>query len=195
VTRLLAALLHILADLKDLRQRWALVGGLAVSVWVEPRTTRDIDLVVAVESDHEAEGLVRHLLARGYRLHAQLEQEATKRLATVRLLVPGETEESIVVDLLFASSGLEPEVVSSAQLVEIAPGVTTPVATVAHLLAMKVLAGRLDDMKDIRNLLAAATAEDLQQARDALLLIQQRRFDRKKDLQLELAKYIDELKS
>jgi len=195
VTRLLAALLHILADLKDLRQRWALVGGLAVSVWVEPRTTRDIDLVVAVESDHEAEGLVRHLLARGYRLHAQLEQEATKRLATVRLLVPGETEESIVVDLLFASSGLEPEVVSSAQLVEIAPGVTTPVATVAHLLAMKVLAGRLDDMKDIRNLLAVATAEDIQQAQEALLLIQQRRFDRKKDLQLELAKYIDELKS
>jgi len=60
---------------------------------------------------------------------------------------------------------------------------------------MKVLAGRLDDMKDIRNILAVATAEDLQQAREALLLIQQRRFDRKKDLQLELARYLSELRS
>jgi hypothetical protein len=34
---------------------FALVGGLAVSVHVEPRFTRDIDLAVAVAGDAKAE--------------------------------------------------------------------------------------------------------------------------------------------
>ncbi len=40
---------------------------------------RDIDLAIALESDREAETLVRALMARGYRVLAQVEQESLPR--------------------------------------------------------------------------------------------------------------------
>lgn len=102
-------------DLKGLGARFALVGGLAVSVRAEPRFTRDVDLVVAVSTDREAEAIVRALLGRGYRVLAQVEQEAVRRLATVRLQPPGPDRIGLVVDLLFASSGIEIEIVARAE--------------------------------------------------------------------------------
>jgi len=46
-----AALRHIVSDLDALGVRWAIVGGLAVSARAEPRTTRDVDVAVAVTCD------------------------------------------------------------------------------------------------------------------------------------------------
>lgn len=76
---------RVLHDLRDLGAEHALVGGHAVSARVEPRFTRDLDFAVAVANDSAAEALVRELGVRGYRLTAIVEQEATGRLATVRL--------------------------------------------------------------------------------------------------------------
>ena len=50
-----AAFLRLDADLRALRLPWALVGGFAVSLRSEPRTTRDIDLAIVVTGDEEAE--------------------------------------------------------------------------------------------------------------------------------------------
>ncbi len=58
--------------------------------------------------------VVNALLGKGYRLLASLEQEQTGRLATVRPQCPGEDETGIVIDLLFASSEIEPELVDAA---------------------------------------------------------------------------------
>jgi len=41
-----AALRRIAVDLDARGRHWALVGGLAVSARAEPRTTRDVDVVV-----------------------------------------------------------------------------------------------------------------------------------------------------
>jgi hypothetical protein len=82
LNRLEAALLAASAALSE--NRWALVGGLAVSARCEPRFTRDIDLAVAVAGDSEAEALVRTLQGAGYRVLVSVEQEAVKRLATVQ---------------------------------------------------------------------------------------------------------------
>lgn len=114
MTRLLAALQGIAEILDELGQPWALIGGLAVSARVEPRFTRDIDVAVAVTDDAQAEQLVRKLSSRGFTILALLEQEAVRRLATVRLVPPGESAAGIVVDLLFASSGIEPELAAEA---------------------------------------------------------------------------------
>jgi tRNA nucleotidyltransferase (CCA-adding enzyme) len=67
-------------DLDDLGAAWALVGGLAVSTWCDPRLTRDIDVAVFVSSDKDAERLVRDLQQRGYETIELIEQEATARL-------------------------------------------------------------------------------------------------------------------
>jgi len=127
VITLEAVLRRIVADLTQARHAFALVGGLAVSVRTEPRFTRDADLAVAVTSDAEAEGLMRELRQRGYRDTAVLEQEATDRIATVRLSLSAEPNLPVV-DLLFASSGIEPEVVAAAEPLTALPGLIIPVA-------------------------------------------------------------------
>jgi hypothetical protein len=59
-------------------------------------------------------------------------QEATGRLATARLRG---LDPSTIVDLLFASSGVEPEIVGAAEELAIFPGFSLPVAITGHLLA------------------------------------------------------------
>jgi predicted nucleotidyltransferase len=162
------------------------VGALAVSARTEPRFTRDVDLVVAVQSDAEAEQVVRSLQARHYRVPTIVEHEARGRLATARLLPPGEVEQGVVLDVLFASSGVEPEVSDAADVLEVVPGVRVPVATVGHLIALKVLARddrtRPQDRVDLLALLRVATPADLEVARAALELITRRGFNRDRDL-------------
>lgn len=190
------ALIRLEVDLRAIRAGWALIGGLAVSARAEPRTTRDIDVAIAVADDREAEAVTRGLTARGYRIDTHLEQEQTDRLATVRLLTPTETP-GILADALFASSGIEPEIVAAAELLEVLPGVFVPVAKTGHLLALKVLAlrpenilDRPQDPADIRELLRVADRQEIQRARNALNLITQRGFDRGKDLRVEFEKQL-----
>ncbi len=171
---------------------WALVGGLAVSARSEPRFTRDVDLAVAVATDREAEALIRELQQSGYQILKVLEQEVTGRLATIRLQPPGAEEQGVILDLLFASSGIEPEIVRSATPIEAFPDLEIPVATVGHLLAAKILARdddrRPQDAIDIRALLQAATENDLADAKKALTLIVERGYHRQRDLLAELKK-------
>lgn len=42
-------------DLHALNVRWAVIGGLAVAFRTEPRFTKDVDVVVAVSDDAEAD--------------------------------------------------------------------------------------------------------------------------------------------
>jgi Nucleotidyl transferase AbiEii toxin, Type IV TA system len=182
-------------DLRKLRYRWALVGGVAVSARTEPRTTRDIDVAVAVDGDWEAEKLVAALTAFGYRIRegGVLEQQATGRLATVRLQPPGQPETGILTDLLFASSGIEPEVVAAADRLEVFPGLQAPVAIRGHLLALKVLAEqptRPQDLQDALALIEHSNTEDLQVAREAVELITRRGYERGKDLRADLGRVL-----
>lgn len=182
LNRVRLALFRIAADLATLGKRWALVGGLAVSIRAEPRFTRDADLAVAVTDDPEAERLIADLRGRGYRVLAAVEQEATSRLATVRLSPPGEPDHGVVVDLLFASAGIEAEIASAAEVIEALPGLRVPVATLGHLIALKVLSRddrtRPFDRADLNALVARADAAALASARSALQLMQERGFHR-----------------
>lgn len=164
---------------------------MAVSARTEPRFTRDVDLAVRVTEDADAEALIRALLARGWVVLSQIEQEATGRLASVRLAPPaGGPAARIVVDLLFASSGVEPEVVSAAESLEVLDGVVVPVATTSHLLALKLLSKdpvrRPQDLVDARSLLAETSASDLAETRRLLSRIEERGFHRGRALLKEL---------
>lgn len=168
---------------------WALVGGHSVSVRCEPRFTRDLDVVVDVPGDDEAERLVRDLASGGYRVRTVVEQTATKRLALVRL-TPPLSPEGPFIDLLFASSGIEAEVVASAETLEVFPGVMAPVARVPHLIALKLLSvdeeTRPQDRLDLQALLAVASDEDISETRRVLDLIEHRGTHRGRDLSLSL---------
>jgi hypothetical protein len=176
-------LARVAADLRSLHANHAVVGGHAVSARTEPRFTRDLDLAVSVADDRQAEQLVRSLTARGYRIVALIEQEAVGRLATVRLehgSAPG-----VAIDLLFATAGVEPEVVAGATPLRLTT-FELPVASVGHLLALKTLSvderKRPQDRVDLAALLRVATPADLRVAEQALALITQRGFHRDRDL-------------
>lgn len=180
------ALQSLVVRLTGLDARFALVGGLAVSVRTEPRFTRDADVCVVVESDREAESLVLSLRTAGYRVISILEQEATGRIATVRLAAEGDRADGVVLDLLFASSGVEQEVVETADEIEVFEGVTAPVASIAALIALKVLArddvARPQDRVDLVALLGSASTSDVSAAAELLRLITERGFHRGRDL-------------
>ena len=138
--RLEETFVRVATDLNALGARWALVGALAVAVRAEPRQTTDVDFVVLVPGEREAESLVRALFGRGYTLFEQLKPRTGNRFPGVRLLTPGSAESSVVVDLLFSFSGIEAEIVeaASAEVLEVLPGLPIPVARRGHLLALKV---------------------------------------------------------
>lgn len=181
---LTSALAAISDDLDRVGARFALVGGLAVSARAEPRLTRDVDVAVAVNDDPMAESLINKLSRRGYRVTTTIEQ-TNSRLATVRVNPPGGVR--VVVDLLFASCGIEPEIVAAAEPLEILPSLTVPVARTAHLIAMKLLARddreRPQDLDDIRALLETATTADRRAVPLAIRLIAKRGYARGRDLE------------
>lgn len=178
-------------DLNALKVRWAIIGGLAVSARATPRFTRDLDLAVAGANDHQAKDLVLRLRERGYTPVEVLEQDYVERHSGVRLEHHGST---VIVDLLFASSGIEPEIVASATRVQVDPWLSVPVATIGHLIALKTLAGRNMDLVDLENLIPAASTADLDAARSAVKLIQARGFNRDEDLIADLEKLISEIR-
>lgn len=189
-------------DLEDLLDRIrgdlagvgsALVGGIAVSVRAEPRFTRDVDLAVAVADDEEAEALVARLSERGWRVTETLEHEVAGRLTAARLQPQGETTEGRVVDLLFASSGIENEIVAGAEELEVLPGIRALVASIGHLIVLKVLASAEDrpqDGADLVALLERADGEDLRIAREAGRLVVERGYNRDKDLVGEIERLV-----
>lgn len=192
------SLRHVVSDLTSLRCRFAVVGGLAVSAVAEPRLTLDVDIAVAVGSDREAEALIHQLLRRGYQVAAQLEQDDSGRLVTVRLRPPRLHLGGPIVDILFAASGIEAEVVAGAEVLQIAAGLRVPVARREHLIAMKVLSHdekrRPKDRADLVGLIAGATPEELVVARKALELVVERGFARSKDLIGEFRKLLSDLR-
>ena len=190
MTKIQRVLSQVATLLSDQQRRWALVGGMAVSARTTPRFTQDVDVAVVVQSDAEAEATARAFRDSGFKVTAMVEQEAAGRLATVRLLPPGESPAGIIVDLLFASSGIEPEIVAAAEPLEVFPGLRAPLPRIGHLIAIKILARddrrRPQDLVDLRALLDVADTEDLDLARAALRLIEERGFHRNKRLLGEL---------
>jgi hypothetical protein len=181
----------IVEQLQEAGSKFALVGGLAVSIRSRPRFTKDVDLTVAVNGDSEAEELTRQLQKAGYKLLSALEHKPTGRLATVRMSSPRSRDPAPDIDLLFASCGIEQEIVAAAEELTL-PGIALPVATSAHLIAMKILAdqpGR-PDSQDLVALIRSASKKEIEKASAALLLIKERRFDRGKDLQAKLVEYL-----
>lgn len=186
MTALLDAIRRIVSDLDGQGSAWALVGGLAVSARTEPRTTRDVDVAVTVADDAAAEAMIWSLTRAGYTVAGAVEQTDTQRLATVRLYPPSSHDSGVIVDLLFASSGIEPEVVARATRLELVAGLELPVASIGDLIALKVLSRdddrRPQDAVDLRALCRAASDADIAVAREALGLITARGSNRGRDL-------------
>jgi predicted nucleotidyltransferase len=182
---LIAAAAEVLSALRRENVKGCIVGGLAVSARCDPRFTRDVDIAVVVNTDEHAEALMHTLVGHGLRIAGLVEQEAVGRMAMVRL----STKDGLSVDLLIASSGIEAEVVASAETLEVVRGVLLPVARTGHLMALKLLSvapGRETDAADLRSLAAVATEDEWNLAKEAVTQIQDRGFGRGRQLEAAL---------
>jgi hypothetical protein len=180
-----SALADVASELRRRNRPFALVGGLAVSIRGEVRFTRDVDVAISVARDQEVESLVRDLASARYQVLAVVEQEAQRRVATVRLRSPT----GAVVDLLCASSGIEAEVVERATEIAIDGVGSVPVARAEELLALKVLSmtdERPQDRMDAASLLSVNPELDRAEVRDLLERITARGYARGQDLQAKL---------
>lgn len=173
-------------------EEWALVGGLSVSAYVEPCVTPDIGVVVSVEGDREAEVFVQSWRHTGFTIASVVEQERSGRLATIRSHRPGD-EHRTVVDLIFASSGIELEIAAEARDLELAISLEVSVARQGHLVALKVLSADPADPEtrpqyelDLEQLIDSLDEKERRAAQQGLRLIEQRGYDRGRDLQRRL---------
>lgn len=130
--------------------RFAVIGGLAVSLRGQPRMTVDVDLVVLADID-QAIQLVRELEATPFEpLFSGVEEV----IARAYILPLRHRTTGIRVDVSIGMSGFERQAVGRAVPVAIGD-LSVPVVAIEDLLVMKALAGRPQDEQDIRGLIAA----------------------------------------
>ena len=132
------------------RLPYALVGGLAVSLRGQPRTTADVDLIVLAD------------VARSLTFLQSLEKtpfeplfaDVAEVVQTAFILPLRHRLTGVKVDLALGLSGFESQAVARAQKVHLG-NAEIAVATAEDLLIMKTLAGRPQDDQDLQGLVIA----------------------------------------
>lgn len=118
--------------------------------------------------------------------HAHYSNEANG-LASVH---PPSREASIPLDILVSACGIEQDIVANSSTIEILPGLSLPVASLGHLIAMKVLSQnsfeRLQDRVDLLALLRSANQQDRNMVERSLKEIANRGFSEGRNLVAEL---------
>lgn len=126
---------------------YALIGGLSVSVWKAPRGTRDIDLLVSLDTKEHIDKFCKSLEMEG------LAPKVLKGAADdpVSCLIKA-SHNGIPVDMLVSTRKWEDEMISNAVAIDF-HGVVIPVISAEDLIVMKLKAGGPRDLLDVQELL------------------------------------------
>jgi predicted nucleotidyltransferase len=129
---------------------YALIGGMAASLRGQPRTTADVDLVVAADAS-PALDLIGQLDQSRFRPLFDNVAEIVERsyILPLRHRTTG-----VKVDMALGLSGFERSLIERAEQVDIA-GTKVSVVIAEDLLVLKVLAGRPQDEQDARGIATA----------------------------------------
>lgn len=146
MTALEAGLVEVTSVLESLSIPNMLIGGLAVSLWGEPRATVDVDLTIWVEPE-DLERTV-HQLCERLRV---LTGDPVSFVRQTRVL-PVQTSQEVRADLIFGALPYEKQAIGRAQPKQVA-GQTVMVASVEDLILMKLASERQKDLEDARRLL------------------------------------------
>lgn len=142
------------------RIRYFAIGGVGVSLWGHPRTTRDLDVVLLLERP-QAPGLVAELNRLGFRIAKSL---ARKLMEGRMIQLPvGETE----LDLKICTTRHDREALERATVARFAD-FTLSVGSPEDLILYKLQSWRRQDQADIENLLTHARGLDAAYIRSRL---------------------------
>ncbi len=146
-----AALQAIGRAMKRLKARWFLFGAQAVLLHGAPRTTQDIDVTVLTEAPIaklvevlEAEDIIPLIADSAF-----IEQ--------TRVLPCEHLPSGWKVDVVLGGPGLEELIAKQAKIRKLG-SVSVPLLRIEHLIVLKVLAGRPQDLADVAALLGLPDA-------------------------------------
>ncbi|MEM7481619.1 MAG: nucleotidyltransferase [Acidobacteriota bacterium] len=169
LTRLADVLKALSRALAEEGVRWYVFGAQAVVAYGRPRLTTDVDITVELSLD-EAERFADRLRAHGF---FPRESDGPNRIERTRVLLLVHESSGFPVDLVIAGPGLEMSFLEMAKPLDLS-GVQVPVIDPADLITTKLLAGRPQDLEDVRGLLLERKVEvDLERTRDTLKMIEQ----------------------
>jgi predicted nucleotidyltransferase len=125
---------------------YAIIGGMAVQHWGEPRFTQDVDLTVSAPIN-EPEIFLKQLLEQ---FPPRLDEALAFALRNRVLLV--QASNGCPIDISLALPGYEDEVMERAVAYEIAPGKIVRLCSAEDLIIHKAVAGRPQDSRDIEGI-------------------------------------------
>jgi len=127
---------------------YAIIGGLAVQRWGQPRLTRDVDLTMLLEPGREEATLREIVAAFPPRIDDAVAFALAHRVLPVD--VPGGSE----ADLSLGLPGYEEHVVARAVPYDLGGGREVRLCSAEDLIIHKALAGRPQDVLDIEGIVA-----------------------------------------
>jgi len=144
---LLRVLVSLQARLETANIPSALIGGLAVSAWGNPRLTRDIDIKVLLRRDERKRLL--DTLGDDYRSLQANPDNALRHNGIVFVLSP----EGKRIDIALTDTSFDEELIARAQLVEVLPKLKVRVCSAEDLIVLKIIAIRPQDQQDVATII------------------------------------------
>ncbi|MBU1599767.1 hypothetical protein KKG61_06670 [bacterium] len=129
-----------------------LMGGIATSLWAEPRATYDIDGVIEISFD-DLEKILCEVRKKGFTYDKKQPVKFIQGLPFLTLTYPSKGHE-IYLDLFIAKSRYTKEALSRRQEITFEE-VKIPIIAPEDLILYKLISGRSKDLDDVRGILLA----------------------------------------
>ncbi len=126
---------------------YAVIGGMAVQWWGEPRMTKDVDLTVVAPLDQPSSVFIQRVLDRfPARIDNALEFAQRSRVILLT------ASNGCPVDISLGLPGYEDEVMGRVVEFELEPGQAIRVCSAEDLIIHKAIAGRPQDVRDVEGI-------------------------------------------
>ena len=126
---------------------YAIIGGIALQHWGEPRFTRGVDVTILVTLGEEEKILKKILSVFSARIPDALKFALENRVCLVR------SKEGCEIDISLGIPGYEEEVVRRAIECDLDEGYIVKICSADDLIIQKAMAGRPQDLADIESVI------------------------------------------
>lgn len=126
---------------------YALIGGIALQWWGEPRFTRDVDVTILVNLGEEEKVIKKILSVFSARIPGAMEFALKNRICLIK------SKAGYEVDMSLGIPGYEEKVMSRAVKCKLEKGHIVKICSAEDLIIHKAVAGRPRDLADIESVI------------------------------------------